>query len=298
MIHKINIAYKCKNNLGEGITFSSKDQTLYWLDINNTTKLYKFNLINQQKDIYEIPEIVTATSIKSENQIILVSNNGINIFDTNSKKFERILNIENKLLHTRSNDGASDAKGRLWFGTMQNNFDKDGESIPIKENIGKLYRVDKDNIITVIEDNLGIPNTFVWSPDNKNFYFTDTLDGNIMKYDYDLETGNLSNKQFFAKFDRGFPDGSTIDTDGCLWNCRWGGSCIVRFTPSGQVDQVIEMPVENITNCVFGGKDLKTLFITSANNTGKNQHELDGSLFSINLNYQGLEDHKSKIQLT
>ena len=297
-MHKVDIAYKCKNTLGEGITFSSKDQTLYWLDINNTSKLYRFNLINQQKDCFEIPEIVTATSIKSENEIILVSNNGINLFNTNSKKFQRILNVENKLLHTRSNDGASDVMGRLWFGTMQNNFDKDGESIPIKENIGKLYRVDKDNIITTVEDNLGIPNTFVWSPDNKNFYFTDTLDGNIMKYDYDVETGNLSNKQFFANFDRGFPDGSTMDTDGCLWNCRWGGSCVVRYTPSGEVDQVIEMPVENITNCVFGGKDLKTLFITSAKNPGKNQHELDGSLFSINLNYQGLEDHKSKIQLT
>tara|TARA_B100000282_G_C31684463_1_gene468296 strand:+ start:243 stop:1136 length:894 start_codon:yes stop_codon:yes gene_type:complete len=297
-MHKVDIAYKCNNTLGEGITFSSKDQTLYWLDINNSSKLYKFNLINQQKDCFEIPEIVTATSIKSENEIILVSNNGINLFNTNSKKFQRILNVENKLLHTRSNDGASDVMGRLWFGTMQNNFDKDGESIPIKENIGKLYRVDKDNIITTVEDNLGIPNTFVWSPDNKNFYFTDTLDGNIMKYDYDVETGNLSNKQFFANFDRGFPDGSTMDTDGCLWNCRWGGSCVVRYTPTGEVDQVIEMPVENITNCVFGGKDLKTLFITSAKNPGKNQHELDGSLFSINLKYQGLEDHKSKIQLT
>ena len=295
---KIETAYRCKNTLGEGITFSKKDQTLYWLDINNTSKLHRFNLNNQQKDIFEIPEIVTATSIKSENEIILVSNNGINLFDTNNKKFERILNIENKFLHTRSNDGASDVMGRLWFGTMQNNFDKDGESIPIKENIGKLYRVDKDNIITIVEDNIGIPNTFVWSPDNKNFYFTDTLDGNIMKYDYDVETGSLSNKQYFANFDRGFPDGSTMDTDGCLWNCRWGGSCVVRYTPSGEVDQVIEMPVENITNCVFGGKDLKTLFITSAKNPGKNQHELDGSLFSINLKYQGLEDHKSKIQLT
>ena len=295
---KIETAYRCKNTLGEGITFSKKDQTLYWLDIDNTSKLHRFNLTNQQIDSFEIPEIVTATSIKSENEIILVSNNGINLFNTNNKKFQRILNVENKLLHTRSNDGASDVMGRLWFGTMQNNFDKDGESIPIKENIGKLYRVDKDNIITTVEDNLGIPNTFVWSPDNKNFYFTDTLDGNIMKYDYDVETGNLSNKQFFANFDRGFPDGSTMDTDGCLWNCRWGGSCVVRYKPSGEVDQVIEMPVENITNCVFGGKDLKTLFITSANNPGKNQHELDGSLFSINLNYQGLEDHKSKIQLT
>ena len=141
-----------------------------------------------------------------------------------------------------------------------------------------------------------IPNTFVWSPDNKISILQIPMKD--IKYDYDVETGTLSNKQFFANFDRGFPDGSTMDTDGCLWNCRWGGSCVVRYTPSGEVDQVIEMPVENITNCVFGGKDQKTLFITSANNPGKNQHELDGSLFSINLKYQGLEDHKSKIQLT
>ena len=87
-MHKVDIAYKCKNTLGEGITFSSKDQTLYWLDINNSSKLYKFNLINQQKDSFEIPEIVTATSIKSENEIILVSNNGINLSTLIVKNFK------------------------------------------------------------------------------------------------------------------------------------------------------------------------------------------------------------------
>ena len=118
----------------------------------------------------------------------------------------------------------------------------------------------------VIEVDLGIPNTFVWSPDNKNFYFTDTLNGKILSYNFELESGELSNKKDFAQFERGHPDGSTIDTDGCIWNCRWGGSCIVRFTPTGHVDQIIEMPVQNITNCVFGGRDLKTLFVTTASN--------------------------------
>ena len=89
-----------------------------------------------------------------------------------------------------------------------------------------------------------------------------------------------------------------IDTDGCVWNCRWGGSCIVRFTPYGKVDQIIEMPVQNITNCIFGGSDMKTLFITTASNEGKNKNDLDGSLFSINLNYQGIEDNKSKLELS
>ena len=295
-MNKVELLYECKNTLGEGITYSSSNNNLYWLDINNISKLFKLNLSSNKKEIFELPEIVTATSVKSDDELILASNNGLNLFSISKKKFERVLNIEDQLISTRSNDGGSDANGRFWLGTMQNNFDNNGNDIPIKDNIGKLYKVDIDKSISVVEEDLGIPNTFVWSPDNKNFYFTDTLNGKILSYNFELESGELSNKKIFATFDRGHPDGSTIDTDGCVWNCRWGGSCIVRFTPSGKVDQIIEMPVQNITNCVFGGKDMKTLFITTASNEDKNN--LDGSLFSINLNYQGIEDNKSKLELS
>ena len=297
-MNKVELLDDCNNSLGEGITYSSSNNNLYWLDIGNISKLYSLDLSSNKKEIFELPEIVTATSIKSQNELILATTNGLKLFNTSNKKFESVVNIENQQSLTRSNDGASDALGRFWFGTMQNNFDKNGNGIPIKENIGKLYKVDTNKKISVIEEDLGIPNTFVWSPDNKNFYFTDTLNGKILSYNFELESGELSNKKDFAKFDRGHPDGSTIDTDGCIWNCRWGGSCIVRFTPTGQVDQIIEMPVQNITNCVFGGLDMKTLFITTARNEGKNKNDFDGSLFSINLNYQGIEDNKSKLELS
>jgi len=295
---KVELLDECNNSLGEGITYSSNDNFLYWLDIGNLSKLHKLDLSLKKKEIFELPEIVTATSVRSSDELILATNNGIKLFNTFNKKFESVLNIESQQLLTRSNDGASDSLGRFWFGTMQNNFDKNGKSIPINENIGKLYKVDTNKKISIVVEELGIPNTFVWSPDNKNFYFTDTLNGTILSYDFELESGELSNKKIFATFDRGHPDGSTIDTDGCVWNCRWGGSCIVRFTPSGKVDQIIEMPVQNITNCVFGGSDMKTLFITTASNEGKNKNDLDGSLFSINLNYQGIEDNKSKLELS
>ena len=295
-MNKVELLVDCNNSLGEGITYSSSNNNLYWLDIGNVSKLYSLDLSSNKKEIFELPEIVTATSIKSQNELILATTNGLKLFNTSNKKFESVVNIENQQSLTRSNDGASDALGRFWFGTMQNNFDKNGNGIPIKENIGKLYKVDTNKKISVIEEGLGIPNTFVWSPDNKHFYFTDTLNGTILSYNFELESGELSNKKNFATFDRGHPDGSTIDTDGCVWNCRWGGSCIVRFAPSGKVDQIIEMPVQNITNCVFGGKDMKTLFITTASNDNKSN--LDGSLFSINLNYQGIEDNKSKLELS
>ena len=65
-----------------------------------------------------------------------------------------------------------------------------------------------------------------------------------------------------------------------------------------KVDKVIEMPVENITNCIFGGKDRKTLFVTTASNNGENQNALDGNLSAINLPYQGIEDNISKLELS
>ena len=296
-MNKVDLLYQCNNSLGEGITYSSKNNNLFWLDIGIVSKLFKLNLSSNKKEIFELPEFVTATSVKSEDELILASNNGLNLFNTSNKQFKNIINIEDHLLSTRSNDGGSDACGRFWFGTMQNNFDKDGNDIPIKNNIGKLYKIDLNNKVNIVEESLGIPNTFVWSPDNSKFYFTDTLNGTILSYDFDLESGLLSNKKDFASFNRGLPDGSTIDADGCIWNCRWGGSCLVRFTPKGKIDQVVEMPVQNITNCVFGGSDMKTLFITTASNNDKNESELDGSLFAINMNYQGLEDNKSKLQL-
>ena len=297
-MNKVDLLYQCNNSLGEGITYSSKNNNLFWLDISNKSKLYKLNLSSNKKEIFELPEIVTATSIKSDDELIFATNNGLKLFNISNKKFVNIVNIEDQQLSTRSNDGASDAYGRFWFGTMQNNFDKDGNGTPIKENIGKLYKVDTNKKISIIEEGLGIPNTFVWSPDNRHFYFTDTLKGVIHNYDFELETGELSNKKDFATFNRGHPDGSTIDTDGCVWNCRWGGSCIVRFTPYGKVDQIIEMPVQNITNCIFGGNDMKTLFITTASNDEENKNDLDGSLFAINLDYQGIEDNKSKLELS
>ena len=293
---KVEQIFKCNNILGEGITYSNLDKNLFWLDVSNKSKLYKLNLSSNKNFVYDLPETVTATSIKSTNEIILASNKGINLFNTETNTFKKKIIIEDNQLQTRSNDGASDALGRFWFGTMQNNFDINGNSIPITRNMGKLYKVDLNNQVTVIEDDIGIPNTFVWSPDNSKFYFTDTLTGTIKSYDFNLQTGILTNKQNFINIDIGLPDGSTIDTDGCLWNCRWGGSCIVRFTPDGKVDQFIEMPVQNVTNCIFGGSDMKTLFITTASNEDDSRTDMDGDLFAINLQYQGIEDHKSKIQ--
>ncbi len=87
----------------------------------------------------------------------------------------------------------------------------------------------------------------------------------VFVYDYDAATGAISNERpFLAGFERGSPDGSAVDSQGYLWNCRHGGGCIVRVAPSGEIERVIEMPARNITSCTFGGADYRTVYVTSA----------------------------------
>ena len=297
-MYKAELYNDCRNILGEGITWSKDQENLYWVDIAIPSKLLKLDLTADRLSIFNMPEKITSLSIIDNENLIVASKSGINNFNLITKKLSNLLKVEPSL-GNRSNDGAADAKGRFWFGTMQDNFDKYGNDIPVTKRNGNLYRLDKNLKLNIIESKLGIPNTFVWSPDNTKFYFADTLDGIIFRYDFDLNLGLISNKTFFAKFHRGFPDGSAIDSKGYLWNARWGGSCVVRFDPDGKIDRVIEVPVKNVTNCIFGGKNLNILFITTARQGLSEQYlknnPIAGGLFAIELDVNGIEDNKSRI---
>ena len=292
---KVELYNDCKNLLGEGITWSADQENLYWLDVVIPSKLFQLHLPTNKLSTFIMPEMISSISIRSKKDLIIASQYGVYNYNLTSNNFTRLIETEPLLKFNRSNDGASDIKGRFWFGTMQNNLDEEGQDIPITKNSGSLYRLNTDLTLDKIESNLGIPNTFIWNPDNTKFYFTDSMEGIIYSYDFNEKSGEITNKTNFAIFNRGVPDGSTMDNEGFVWNCRWGGSCVVRFDPLGRVDRVLEVPVENVTNCVFGGKDLKTLFITTARQglskeyVTKNPYA--GSLFAIDLSIKGIEDN-------
>ena len=292
---KVELYNDCKNLLGEGITWSVDQENLYWLDVVIPSKLFQLHLPTNKLSTFIMPEMISSISIRSKKDLIIASQYGVYNYNLTSNNFTRLIETEPLLKFNRSNDGASDIKGRFWFGTMQNNLDEEGNDIPITKNSGSLYRLDIDLTLDKIESNLGIPNTFIWNPDNTKFYFTDSMEGIIYSYDFNEKSGEITNKTNFATFNRGVPDGSTMDNEGFVWNCRWGGSCVVRFDPLGRVDRVLEVPVENVTNCVFGGKDLKTLFITTARQGLSKEYvkkkPYAGSLFAIDLSIKGIEDN-------
>jgi sugar lactone lactonase YvrE len=117
-----------------------------------------------------------------------------------------------------------------------------------------------------VEGSIAISNSLAWSPDNRRFYFADTLDRAIYVFDYDHASGAIANKRVFASTagDPGNPDGSTIDAEGYLWNAQWDGWRLVRYAPDGTVDRVVMLPVQKPTSCMFGGPGLRTLYVTSA----------------------------------
>jgi sugar lactone lactonase YvrE len=158
---------------------------------------------------------------------------------------------------------------------------------------GILFRIDPNGDVSEWKTGIGISNTLAWSPDHTRFYFADTLANKIWVYDYDTATGAISGERILLEgFERGLPDGSAMDSQGYLWNCRFSGKCIVRIGPDGNVDRVIEMPVTNITNCTFGGDDYSTLFVTTASSGAPAGERLGGGLFALRTDIPGQAENR------
>ena len=211
----------CKAWLGEGPLWSPGERCLYWTDVPSYT-VHCWNPSSGETRTWKMTEMVTAMALRAGGGMIIAATRGIDFWDPESGVCERVCEPEATMGANRSNDGKCDRMGRFWFGSMQNNLNADGTGRPINGSTGNLYRVDPDCSFHHVESDIGISNTFAWSPDNTIMYFADTFVG-IYAYDFDVDTGTASNRRLFARTEDealGFPDGSTIDSEGFLWNAR------------------------------------------------------------------------------
>lgn len=266
----VSTAVACQNVLGEGAYWDARRQRLWWVDVPMPAKLWSLEPASGKVASYDMPQMVMSVRAKRDGSgLIVASHSGVSSFEFESGRLTHLISPEPDKPYNRSNDGGTDARGRFWFGTMQNNIAPDGSPIGIVGAVGTLFRLDPDMTLSRHQTNISISNTVCWSPDNRTMYFADTATGAIFAYDFDLEAGRIGNRREFARFDRGAPDGSTVDAEGCVWNARWDGGCVVRFTPQGKVDMVVEVPVAKPTSCAFGGPDLGDLYITTARYAGR-----------------------------
>jgi sugar lactone lactonase YvrE len=185
---------------------------------------------------------------------------------------------------TSLNDGKVGPDGGFWFGA-KDKAHRDG--------IAVFQRMFADGRGEVLESGLTISNGLDWSPDRQWFYLSDSIPRIIWRYRYDPATGQISEREVFADgtIAPGVPDGLAVDAEGCVWSARWGGSQLVRISPSGQVLTRVAFPVSRVSSCIFGGPDFKTLFVTSAredlNDAERRAEVLAGSVFALDVEVPG-----------
>jgi len=274
---------------GEGPVWSSEERSLYWTDINRFL-IHRLDARGAVRTwIFDEPVTALALTGRAGTLAAALASRLVLWRPESDERRDHGFRLPGWPA-VRLNDGRPDARGSFWVGSMRNNVAPDGAPREAGGTDGVLYRIDPDGAVSEWRRGIGVSNTIAWSPDHSVFYSADTLCNMI--YAYDSDGGAIRNERpFFAGFERGLPDGSAMDSAGFLWNCRWGGGCIVRIAPGGAIDRVIEMPVRNITSCTFGGEELRTLFITTASLDAP-QNRLAGSLFALEAPVPGLPENK------
>lgn len=286
---RLLIDSKCE--LGEGPFWHAARQQLFWFDINDQS-LFAANAEGEIEESWLFNETVAAAAIIDKDRLAVASENGLIEFDLRVGGINRLHDIERDVPANRTNDSRVHPSGAFWIGTMvKEEGPKDGS----------VYHYRAGQLTRIIE-NVAIPNATCFSPDGRIAYWTDTPTKKILKCATDPETGMpIGEWELFADVSdhRGWPDGAVIDSEGFLWNARWGGSCVVRFAPNGSIDRVVEVPVSQVTCPAFGGKDLKTMFITTAAKTLTPEQlaaeKVAGGVFVIEVDVPGLPETPIKL---
>lgn len=270
--------------LGEGPVWVARETALYWLDI----KGHKIFRIDDGGELSEWPTPIRICSLapRRNGGFIGGTEGGIAIIDPPARRFDIVTDPERQLPGNRFNDGKVDRRGRFWAGTMD-----DAE----RETTGTLYCVDPDLSCAAIDAGYKVTNGPAFSPSGAVMYHNDSA--RQVTYAFDMDSaGQPSNRRTFIQFGPGdgYPDGMTVDSEGCLWIAFWDGWCIRRFSPAGEWLQTIKMPVKRPTSCAFGGRDLDRLYISSAS-IGLEESDLPmqpnaGGLFMVLPGVQGIAD--------
>lgn len=265
--------------LGECPTWDDRQQRLYWID-SLEQKIWRACEDGSRVESWHLPNVIGSIGLCEDGRLIAGLASGFAFVDLSNAQatIDPIGNPEADLEDTRLNDGKVDRQGRFWCGSMNVNFAAPNAS---------LYRLDREGTWEKIDTGFTVSNGIAFSPDGRRLYFSNSRMDVSIQYDLDPESGSVSNRCPFVDttaFD-GRIDGATVDQDGNYWGALFQGSAVGCFSPEGKLIRKIDLPVSCPTMCSFGGKDMATLFVTSATFLIKPEDRsgepLAGALFAI-----------------
>ena len=284
----VRVALEAASDIAESPWWDTERAQLLWVDIPRG-EIHYFDPVSGSDGSMSVGQPVGAVVGRRSGGVACAVRDGIGFANLETGAFELALPIELDRITNRMNDGACDAEGRLWVGTMDTN---------LRRGAGSLYRVSADLASSKIISPVSISNGLDWSPDGQTMYYIDSLTRKIVAWDFEAGTGSLSNSRTLVQTpdEVATPDGMAVDAQGCLWVAMWDGGSVRRYSPTGELLMVIDLPVSRVTSVAFGGVRLDQLFITSAR-AGLTPNQLEreplaGSIFVVDPQVNGLAPHR------
>lgn len=272
---------------GENPLWHPDEERLYWTDIDSG-RLYRYVPATGRHECCFEGAAVGGFTLQADGSLLLFMARGAVRVWRDGQIATVIESLQGEE-GSRFNDVIADPRGRVFCGTM-----------PTGDRPGSLYRLDTDGSIRRVVEGVKCSNGMGFTPDRKGFYFTDTGQMVIWLFDYDEDSGSIGNRRDFVRAPEGegYPDGMTVDAEGCIWSARWDGSRLVRYSPSGEPLDRIDFPVRKVSSVTFGGPDYAEMYVTTA---GGNRRQTDGewagSLFRVRAGVRGVPEYRSAVAL-
>ncbi|WP_082092777.1 SMP-30/gluconolactonase/LRE family protein [Devosia epidermidihirudinis] len=284
--------------VGESIVWDERNAELFWVDLVGK-RLHRMHPESGRHAVFSADQFVTSVGLCADDsgRLIVGLERDVALWSW-GEDFKIVATPEPDLADNRLNEGKVGPDGAYWVATMRTNLHPDGQPKPMNTPAGHLYRIAADSTcVTATPEIFTLPNTLAWT-DDRRLIIADTAANTI--YQYTLGADGLpqgERRTFALPFERGFPDGSCMDDEGYLWNCRVdGGYAVARYAPDGTLDRVVELPCAWPTSCCFGGPNLDRLYITSARFTMSEDHlaqnPQEGALFSVDVGVKGRLEHR------
>ncbi|WP_329350987.1 SMP-30/gluconolactonase/LRE family protein [Streptomyces sp. NBC_01261] len=262
------VAVRAEATLGEGPTWDAAAGRLIWIDVLGS-RVHTYDPSSGHRTVRVTEQHVGAAKPRVGGGLVLNLRDGVGLVDPDGEF--RWLHRE-PVAGRRANDAAVAPDGALWAGTMRYDEAPCG---------GTLSRVAGDGSVQLILDDVAVSNGTGWSPDGRLMYYVDSPTRRIDVFEY--ADGRVSKRRRFAEVEvgAGFPDGLTVDADGCVWVALWGGGAVRRYTPDGELERVVSLPASLVTACAFGGADLTDLYVTTARVGLESPEPVAGSLLVV-----------------
>ncbi|WP_417522867.1 SMP-30/gluconolactonase/LRE family protein [Marinovum sp.] len=272
-----------KAGCGEGLLWDPGRGRLWWVDISGEA-LHGHDPVTGAASRTALPCLISALALDRDGQLLIATARGLGIVTPETGEIKVLHDPEPEIAGNRLNDMIAAPDGALWVGTMS-----EGAKGPT----GALYRYDREGPQVMMRGTT-ISNGLAWSPDGSRLYFIDSVPGVL----HLREHGTWRALRHFDE-STGKPDGLTVDAEGTLWVAICDRGRVLGMSPEGEVVAQIDLPCEIVTNCCFGGADLKTLYITtgtfSMTEAEKAANPLAGGLFAVEMEVPGLPPYAAEL---